>query len=212
MIQRLSPYLPLTYADIIARSLKGCRNILDVGCGRGGLMSSVERRVNAHAVGLDLYLPYLIEAKKKRSHDDFILADVRYIPLRAKSFDCVLCSQVIEHLERREGLRLISNVENIVRFKVIIGTPRGAHTPSDRDACINPFQEHRSFYLPFEFLARGYKVRGQGLELIYGDGGIKRLSKSLMIFFTLISYIFSPLTYFAPNIASHMICVKSNRK
>lgn len=72
IIERVSPFLPLTYTNIMARSLKGCQSVLDVGCGRGELMRNLKKRVNVHSVGLELYLPYIYEAKKMRSHDDFV--------------------------------------------------------------------------------------------------------------------------------------------
>jgi len=64
LVKKFSPYLPLTYTDMIARSLKGCRSILDVGCGRGELMESLNRRVSAYRVGLDLYHHICIKQRK----------------------------------------------------------------------------------------------------------------------------------------------------
>jgi len=156
-VRRFSPYLPLTYTDIIAKSLKGCRSILDVGCGRGELMENLNRRVSAYRVGLDLYLPYLYEAKKRRSYDDLICADVRWLPIRPGSFDGVLCSQVIEHLSKDEGLELVQEIEAISRLRVVIGTTIGyvPYLPLDQNNNSNPFQVHKSGWAPETFYLMG---------------------------------------------------------
>ena len=72
LVKKLFPYLPLSYTDIVARFLKGCKSVLDVGCGNGELMINLRKRINVYSVGLELYLPYLHEAKKRKSHDDYI--------------------------------------------------------------------------------------------------------------------------------------------
>jgi len=53
------------------------------------------------------------------------LCDVRKLPFKQKSFDTVLCMEVIEHLEKEEAIRLIEDMEKIARKKIIITTPVG---------------------------------------------------------------------------------------
>jgi SAM-dependent methyltransferase len=212
VIQRLSSYLPLTYADIIARSLKGCGSVLDIGCGQGELMSSMKRRVNAYCVGLELYLPYLYEAKKKRSHDDFILADARKIPVKPRSFDAVLASQVIEHMSKNDGLEMLDTIERIAKKCCVVAVPVGfiPYEPLNvQDLDENPLQKHLTGYNTAEFQQRRYEVWGQGLRIIYGERGLaRRYSGAFRWIFYLLSYIMQFVTFFHPSLAIYMICVK----
>lgn len=207
-VKDLPSFLPFTYPTIVSGSLRGCKTVLDVGCGGGDLSRAMRRKIKLHGVGLDLYLPYVYEARRKNPRDDFVLADARKIPARPGSFDVTLCSQVLEHFEKSEGSRLIECVETISRLRVIVGTPNGPRTPDYSDVQVNRLQKHKSFYVPSELLARGYIVRGQGLNLVYGDKGLVARLPELRLIWILLSYLLSPLTYFVPSIASHIICVK----
>jgi hypothetical protein len=99
----------------------------------------------------------LYEAKKRRSYDDLICADVRWLPIRPRSFDGVLCSQVIEHLSKDEGLELVQEIEAISRLRVVIGTTTGyiPYLPLDRNNNSNPFQVHKSGWAPETFYLMG---------------------------------------------------------
>lgn len=212
LTEKLSPYLPLTYTDIIARALKGCKSVLDIGCGKGELMRSMKRRVDTSSVGLELYLPDLHEAKKKRSHHDFILADARRLPIRPKSFDGVLCSQVIEHLDKSEGLTIVEQVEVISKFRVVIGTTVGyiPYLPFDSENGNNPFQVHKSGWSPEFFILRGYHIVFQGLKLAYGPQGIMRgVPRALRHMLSLVSYLIAPILYFTSNLAVYQVVWKN---
>jgi SAM-dependent methyltransferase len=215
LIEKLSPYFPLTYTDIVARFLKGCKSILDVGCGNGELMINLRKRINVYSVGLELYLPYLHEAKKRKSHDDFILADARWLPIKPKSFDGVLCSQVLEHLNKIEGLKLLENAEKISKLRVVIGTTIGyiPYLPLEPESDNNPFQVHKSGFMPQFFKTQGYRVRFQGLKLAYGPRGFMRSVPSLLRpLLGLIPYLIAPITYFSSRLAIYLIAYKDIQK
>jgi SAM-dependent methyltransferase len=215
--EKLSPYLPLTYIDILVRLLRPCKTVLDVGCGKGRLMKNLKMRSNIYSVGLDIYLPDLKVAKKRKTHDDFIVADARWLPVRPKSFDCVLCSHVIEHLTQKMGVKLIKTIEKISRVRVIIATPIGyqPHVPLDLENEDNPFQVHRSGWLPEFFTSRGYHVRFQGLKLVYGLQGsalrfkVPRALMPLVILFFFFPFVF--LVYFMRNLAINQVVWKDFR-
>jgi len=98
------------------------------------------------------------------------------LPFKPKSFDIVFCGQLIEHLEKEDGWKLITRMEEIARKQVIITTPVGMYktVTKHRD---NPYLEHKSAWHPDELKALGYKVRGSGLPNIIGgsQGLISRL-------------------------------------
>lgn len=100
--------------------------ILDVGCGAGYFFQEVRRRIAPrYAVGVDLFLPFLSACRRTKVYDDVILCDVRALPFSKRSFDSVLCTEVIEHLEKRDGIDLIRQLEGIAERNVVITTPVG---------------------------------------------------------------------------------------
>ena len=62
---RLRPLMPLTALNTCWRFLdKSAQSILDVGCGKGAPMKFINRARNFYVVGLDIFRPYLMEAKR----------------------------------------------------------------------------------------------------------------------------------------------------
>ena len=113
-------------------------------------------------------------------------------------------------MEKKEGGKLIEDLEKIARNQVIIGTTVGffPFEPFEgKDD--NPFQAHKSGWQPKEFEKRGYRVYGQGAGLVYGKERItKSLPKFLYPFAFCFSYFLSPVFYFFPRLTAYMICVK----
>jgi hypothetical protein len=78
------------------------------------------------------------------------------LPFTARSFDAVLCVEVIEHLDKADGWELIRRLEEIARRQVIVSTPWGFMPLEERED--NPHLNHLSGWLPEEFEERGYSV------------------------------------------------------
>lgn len=152
LIQKVGLYVPFYISNTVLRNIEG-ESILDVGCGRGQPMKIMQ--LNKHGfyvVGVDIFRPYLIEAKRNKTHNEYVLCDVRKLPFKQKSFDTVLCMEVIKHLEKEEAMKLIEEMEKIARKKVIITTPVGFWVDYGRDE--NPYQIHQSGFYPEDFKSR----------------------------------------------------------
>jgi hypothetical protein len=93
-------------------------------------------------------------------HSEYRQLDIRELAdgYPPRSFDGVVAFDVLEHLEKREGLRLLDSMERIARKKVIVFTPNGflEQPPSPT----NPFQEHLSGWSVDDLARRGYVVTG----------------------------------------------------
>ncbi len=76
------------YILSLKESLIDCRIILDVGCWRGSPIKPFSK--NFYSVGVDLFKPALLESKKKRIHNDYILLDINNLCFIPKFFDAVL--------------------------------------------------------------------------------------------------------------------------
>ena len=95
--------------------------------------------------------------------------------VRPRSFDAVVCLDVVEHLERAQALELLATLESIARRRVVVFTPNGfVPQPATPD---NPYQEHLSGFTTDEMRDLGYTVRGiHGLWFLLGAFGETRLA------------------------------------
>lgn len=103
-------------------------SICDVGCGRGKFRFYIEfaqrgMKDKGFKVGVDLYLPYLKFAKHHRIYDLLIRADVTPLPFKHESFDCVVTSDVIEHLSKEDEYKMVDDIENIACKCIVISSP-----------------------------------------------------------------------------------------
>jgi SAM-dependent methyltransferase len=199
-------YIPFWSLEIVSRNLKDGQSILDVGCGRGETMRALTKRNRGLiTVGIDIHLPYLKKAKDHKTHDQYILCDVRKLPFRRKSFTTVLCVNVIEHLEKQEGENLIKDMEELASKQVVIVTPP-YFSKEGSEVHEEPYQIHKSGWSPKEFKEIGCKVMGHAF---YGKwqliSGSPQLLKPIIYVACIIT---SLLTYFLPTIAGEMVCVK----
>lgn len=206
--QRARPYVPFTALNTVWRSLDGgVRSVLDVGCGRGRPMGFLKSRRPLLAVGIDIFAPYLAECQRKASHDGHVLCDVRYLPFQRKSFDAVLCLEVLEHLEEEEGRKLLLAMEEIARLQVIISTPTGSHPQRGYDG--NAYQEHRFLWPPAAMRRLGYRVVGHGLRNLGGMAGVQSsLPKALWPLVHIGWVLAGPFVRLVPEMGADMVCVK----
>ena len=211
-VMRRLPYAlqaRLFYGDIIGCSLDWSATwILNLGSGEGRIAHQTNQRSKPHWVNLDLFLPYLRTCRIEVPDADCILADAKHLPIKEKSFDVVMCLELIEHLAKIDGLRLIGEMQRIAREQVIVSTPTRFHEVHIFDN--NPLQIHRSGWSPAEFRRLAFKVRGTtGLRHLRGEraGSIFRhpFMKSLNSILTYVTQVF---TYFVPDLAWGMVCVK----
>lgn len=201
MAHVVRPYLMFTALNAVWNGLaKDTCSILDVGCGKGEPMKFINRSKTFYTVGLDIFRPYLKNCKKYGIHDDYILCDAKKLPLRERSFDVVLCSEVLEHLERKNGDELIHFMEKTARKQVIITTPVGEYKQCTFEG--NPYQEHKWIWSPVRLKRLGYRVRGVGIRTIGGeDGLVNRLPKIVIPLFHLVWIFTGMLTCYLPSLA-----------
>ncbi|MBR9976755.1 MAG: class I SAM-dependent methyltransferase [Bacteroidetes bacterium] len=107
--------------------------ILDIGSGGGWLHASLAQRIpEATVVSADLGLTNL--RKLRRQHPDALLvaADAEQLPFRTGSFDTVIASEILEHL---------NHPGQAVREAAAVLAPRGRYIVS------TPYREHLRYYL-----------------------------------------------------------------
>lgn len=131
-------------------------SVLDVACGLAFKSKYIPAQIR---IGVDIFDEYF---KHIESDVPFVAIkyDVRKLLdlFQPKSFDLVIACDIIEHLEKEEGSRLMDDCETVARKAVIFENPRG-FIPQDIDILGyggDHWQTHRSAWEPAEFESRGY--------------------------------------------------------
>lgn len=125
--------------------------ILDVACGEGKwgfLLRTNWWSTSAHKskpnnfkgpallIGVDIYLPYLLKVKHHRIYDEVVLCDAPHLPFRTGSFNVVLACEILEHLKKKEGQRMLKEIERVSGKTTIITTPQDPQKPSMDELCM----------------------------------------------------------------------------
>jgi len=189
------PALP-RILDMIPKEMK---SLVDIGCGRGiiGPLCRIYREPT-RLVGIDVYEPYLEFCKHFKFYDELVHWNLENLPLpfKDKEFEVVTCIEVIEHLSRDAGEKLMDEMERIGQ-RVIITTPNHFFKQAEYDH--NPSQKHVSLWTVRDFRKRNYAV--------YGIGGMKVFGRTVRY----ISTAFEPMTKYMPSFSSLLLCVKDVR-
>ncbi|MEM3871082.1 MAG: class I SAM-dependent methyltransferase [Nitrososphaeria archaeon] len=177
-------------------------SLLDVGCGRGIIGAMVRiYRTPKRLVGIDAFRPYLDFCRHHNFYDELYEYDLRNsLPFSDKEFDVATCIEVIEHLPKNDGARLLLELERIAK-KVIITTPNIFFPQKNYDD--NPFQKHLSIWSAEDFRELGYEVRGVGDFMFYG-----RRIKYLSFFLSKLSYI---MPKFSEALIIYKVCNKQSK-
>jgi cyclopropane fatty-acyl-phospholipid synthase-like methyltransferase len=179
---------------------KSSKLVLDVGCGKGAPMTFIKKHMKFKAVGVDIFPPYLRISKQDGTYEDVILGDVRCLPLKDRQFDTVICIEVLEHLEKEDGEKLLSELERVARKQILITTPISKYEQDAYDE--NPYQEHKYIWKLQELRERGYRVRGAGLK------GLRREETNLTLLGILRHCIYTlggVFSYGIPSIGCHAV-------
>jgi len=197
----------LFYYKRLQSELKGAVSILDLGCGSHSPLAKINIKKKAFLVGVDIFKPNINKSKKKKIHDKYLVGDVLKIDkyFKRKSFDVVVALDLIEHLRKNEGLRLLKRMELIAKKKIIILTPNGSTTlDMDED---NLYQAHQSGWTAGEFKQWRYKVYGmRGLKFLRGD--CTNIKYKPWFFWGLVSTVSQFLVYYFPEFAQQIFAVK----
>ena len=152
----LADKFPITQRNIIIACqslINDDFTILDVGC---GLKIMTKLLVCKQLVGVDIWADYLT--------DDDIAGDIRQLDklVAPKSFDIVFASDIIEHLTKKEGYKLLFDMEQIAKKKIIIITPTmwSPNTEAVNDPKLwsfnNPYNYHKSTWDIEDFFKLNY--------------------------------------------------------
>lgn len=168
-----------SYITSLRNALTGSTSVLDVGCGP----DSVLQYVNIpYKVGIDVHKPSVIHAQKHATHHELFVMNGRdaYKHFGENSFDACVLLDTIEHLEKPDGVKLLSSHERIAAKRVIVFTPNGYTSNKDIK---NPYNTHKSGWSVSDFTDRGYRVYGLfGLRMLRTGPGYRQRFKPRILF------------------------------
>jgi SAM-dependent methyltransferase len=103
---------------------KTAKRLLDAGCHDGGYATSFAERA-AHTVGIDLDVNALIAGRQRVANVDLVGASCAAIPFTDGAFDCVVFSEVLEHVPAEVESDCIHELRRVLREggTLILTTP-----------------------------------------------------------------------------------------
>lgn len=200
---------PYRLVSLLSKEIEDNWTILDTGCGRTSPLKEVNK--GKYRVGADIYKPYIMKMKTLSAHNAYVLTDVRALPFKAKSFDCIVATEIIEHLSKDDGLKMLEEIESVAAKKIIMTTPNG-FLPTSAGPEDNPDEIHLCGYTESELNRLGFKVWGlHGLKYFWtikdGQSVIRfRLPK---IISSLIINISEPFAFHRPSLAFQLFFTKN---
>lgn len=189
------------------------KTVLDVGCGQGYPMQMLKMvRSDLKITGVDLFKDYLKEAKKSGIYEKLVNVDVNKMKFKDKSFDTVICLQVVEHQTKKNALKLIKNMERMAKKQVIIATPLGYFDHPEMDG--NVLQRHLSGWDDSDFTQMGYRVTHQSLSLFFGNDGIvhKNIPSFIKALIFILDHLLTPIYFLFPKTSDYWIVACKNIK
>lgn len=148
-------------------------------------------------IGVDVNEESLFFCRKHKIYDKLVKHKLPLLPFKSKSIDFLICSEVIEHLSKKDGLKLLNEIDRVCRERAVVTTPNiFFHNPPGTEA-----DKHRSNWQASNFSQSGYRVYGLGLRTPLLSNSFLKIKQALYYFFT-------PVSYFFPNFGGYLFCVK----
>lgn len=96
---------------------EGCDSVLEVGCGDGRIINRLVSRYKK-ACGLDSSREALKHVKTEKT-----LGSVDSLPFSDRSFDLILCCEVLEHLPLKAYPKALQEIERVAARYIIVSVP-----------------------------------------------------------------------------------------
>ena len=129
------------YDEIIDRVLKKQpKDILDLGCGNGNILSILSDCTDANLFGLDLSKNMIYEAQKKLNDKvQLDIGDSENLPYDDDKFDLVICNASFHHY---------TNPQKVLKEIKRVLTPSGTLTLGDPTAPFEWYLKILNYFLP----------------------------------------------------------------
>jgi ubiquinone/menaquinone biosynthesis C-methylase UbiE len=96
--------------------------VLDAGCGEGFILAEFKKHnLGEHLEGIDFSRDALDKGKKIFPYLSLRYGDVYSLPYDDNSFDLVICTEVMEHLEEPEGV--VAEIKRVSKKYCLFSVP-----------------------------------------------------------------------------------------
>lgn len=151
--------------EIVQERIGPDDTVLDLGC---GIMQASDDMRAKIILGVDIWEKYLDHIKNV--HPTMRVSMSELDRFMDKSYDVVICLDVVEHLEKDLALKVIDECKRICRKRAIIYTPSEfkdnmGSVQNAWDLGENPHQRHLCVLNNNDFESRGYNT-----EIVTDDG------------------------------------------
>jgi len=202
---------------LLRRELKDCETVLDLGCGP---FSPIQYCKNIkYSVGVEAFRPYWEQSKKRKIHTQYLNKKIEELDFPPKSFDAVLMIEVLEHLPKEAGEKMLKKAEKWAKKKVIVSSPNGFIPQKEVDD--NPYQKHLSGWDYQTMKDLGFNVYGlAGLKLLRKEVENETMGEDLLtsirfrpkIFWFTVAAFSQAFTYYFPKLAFELFSYKKINK
>jgi 2-polyprenyl-3-methyl-5-hydroxy-6-metoxy-1,4-benzoquinol methylase len=194
-------YNSYIFGSPLRTMIKKGDKVLELGCGKNSLIVRSGLIKKLSVTGVDIFKPYLELHRSSGLYDNCVLADITKVEFVNNSFDAVVCMDVLEHIDKKEGIELLEKMKRWGE-KVIITTPNGYVGWYAADGNIH--QNHKSGWFIEDFTSQGYKVRGgSGWKPLRKEDSQLR-HRHPFLFWAGLSFLSSFVVYRMPRQAYHL--------
>ena len=137
------------------------RQVLDAGCGTGGMLSWLTQYAGSHrVVGIDLS-PTALEFCRERNHQQLTQGSIAQLPFADSSFDLVTSFDAIQHVLNQGDVRAIGEMYRVLRPAgfAFVRTSAYEWLRSGHDAALNVQRRYTLGELSDEMQRAGFTIR-----------------------------------------------------
>jgi hypothetical protein len=201
---RLFPTWTSIRTSILERELSGCHTLLDLGCSNLSWM----RWRPSYSVGVGPGGVILRESKRRHIHNECVIADVRSVQFKQRSFDAVIALNNLSELTREERYDLVARMAYWSKKRIAVCISNAESQPvwhsgncGDQRQCVLGWSVEELNNMGFKvFGINGWK------QLSQWDGSIKYKPT---VVWQVISNVSQKITRYYPELASILLAVKA---
>lgn len=198
----------------LQKELLDCQKVLDIGCGPDSPLKYC-RNVK-YSLGVEPFGLYFRQAKEQKIHTEYLNKKIENLDFPQNCFDAVILIEVLEHLPKEAGLKILQKAEEWAEKKIVVSTPNGFLSQGELDG--NKLQKHLSGWSVDDFKKLGFKVTGRaGLKFLRRQAIHKKaftgfttsLKYRPRAFWFLVAALSQTVVYHHPRFAFELFCVKN---